>query len=170
MAVVALGLDLVQIDRLAEMLERRGDRLLERLFTDAERAYCDRRKRRATHYAGRFAVKEAVMKALGTGWAQGVRWRDIEVVRQPGRAPELALHGASARIARESSEKATRPTARIGRLFRNSRHWWSVRSIGAAPPEPSSAGSQPAESPRRQARLSRQASVAARPRMGTALR
>lgn len=101
MAVVALGLDLVQIDRLAEMLERRGDRLLERLFTDAERAYCDRRKRRATHYAGRFAVKEAVMKALGTGWAQGVRWRDIEVVRQPGRAPELALHGASARIARE---------------------------------------------------------------------
>jgi holo-[acyl-carrier protein] synthase len=99
--IVALGLDLLAIERLEQALERRGERLLERLFTPAERAYCERRPaRRVTHYAGRFAVKEAVMKALGTGWTRGVRWVDIEVRRVPGGAPELALHGASAAIAR----------------------------------------------------------------------
>ena len=102
MTIVALGMDLLQIDRLEEALERRGERLLTRLFTDGERAYCERRaKRRVVHYAGRFAVKEAVMKVLGTGWTHGVRWRDIEVVREPGQAPTVALHGACARIAAE---------------------------------------------------------------------
>ena len=75
--------------------------MLTRLFTDGERAYCDRRRERMTHYAGRFAVKEAVMKVLGTGWTRGVRWRDIEVVRQPGSAPTLVLHGVAHEIARE---------------------------------------------------------------------
>ncbi len=94
MPIVSLGLDLVEIARFERALERRGERLLERLFTPGERAYCEQRPaRRAVHYAGRFAVKEAVMKALGTGWARGVRWRDIEVARAPGRAPELLLHG-----------------------------------------------------------------------------
>ncbi len=98
--IVSLGLDLVQIDRIAQTMERRGQRFLERVFTDGERAYCERRpQRRATHYAGRFAVKEAVMKVLGTGWARGVRWRDIEVVRRPGQAPELVLHGVAAQLA-----------------------------------------------------------------------
>jgi holo-[acyl-carrier protein] synthase len=101
MAIVALGLDLAQIARLEAAAERRGERMLARLFTDGERAYCDRRRERMTHYAGRFAVKEAVMKVLGTGWTRGIRWRDIEVVRQPGSAPELVLHGAAQRIARE---------------------------------------------------------------------
>lgn len=101
MPIVALGLDLLAIERLELAVERRGERLLARLFTPAERAYCERRPaRRVTHYAGRFAVKEAVMKALGTGWTRGVRWVDIEVRRVPGGAPELALHGASAEIAR----------------------------------------------------------------------
>jgi holo-[acyl-carrier protein] synthase len=99
-AIVALGLDLVEIARFERVLERRGERLLERLFTGEERAYCEaRRARRATHYAGRFAVKEAVMKVLGTGWARGVRWRDIEVERAPGSAPEIALHGVAAALA-----------------------------------------------------------------------
>ena len=98
--IVALGLDLVQIDRVAATMERRGQRFLERVFTDGERAYCERRpQRRATHYAGRFAVKEAVMKLLGTGWARGVRWVDIEVARAPGQAPRVVLHGETARIA-----------------------------------------------------------------------
>lgn len=100
MAIVGLGLDLVQIERLREFLERRGERALQRLFTTGERAYCERRRAtRFSSYAGRFAVKEAVMKLLGTGWARGVRWVDIEVQRAPGRAPEVVLHGATARIA-----------------------------------------------------------------------
>jgi holo-[acyl-carrier protein] synthase len=100
MSIVSLGLDLTEIERLREVEARRGTRLLERLFTEGERAYCERRPaRRIVHYAGRFAVKEAVMKALGTGWSRGVRWRDIEVRRAPGRAPELVLHGASAALA-----------------------------------------------------------------------
>lgn len=101
MSIVALGLDLTEIERVGEIAERRP-RFLERLFTDGERAYCERRAaRRIVHYAGRFAVKEAVMKALGTGWSRGVRWRDIEVRRAPGSAPDLVLHGASAVIARK---------------------------------------------------------------------
>lgn len=101
MAIVSLGLDLMQIDRLEAAESRRGARFLERLFTEAERAYCERRaQRRLTHYAGRFAVKEAVMKALGTGWTGGVRWLDIEVQRSPGGPPELRLHGETAAIAR----------------------------------------------------------------------
>lgn len=97
MAVVSLGLDLTRIERLAEAEARRGARFLERVFTPEERRYCELRPaRRHQHYAGRFAVKEAVMKALGTGWTRGVRWVDIEVVRAPGSAPTLVLHGASA--------------------------------------------------------------------------
>lgn len=104
MAIQSLGLDLTQIARIEEIFARRGDRFLERVFTPAERAYCDRRKNtRWTHYAGRFAVKEAVMKALGTGWRDGVRWVDIEVLREPGQAPRLQLHGESARIAAAQS-------------------------------------------------------------------
>ena len=99
MAIVGLGIDIARIDRLEVAHERRGQRLLDRLFTSGEQAYCDRRAARFTHYAGRFAVKEAVMKVLGTGWRHGVRWIDIEVVREPGQAPEVVLHGASRSIA-----------------------------------------------------------------------
>ena len=99
MAIVGLGLDLMQIDRMRAMIERRGERAIARLFTDGERAYCERKKERFASYAGRFAVKEAVMKLLGTGWTGGVRWVDIEVVRAPGQAPRVVLHGATARIA-----------------------------------------------------------------------
>ncbi|MFT4539282.1 MAG: holo-[acyl-carrier protein] synthase [Planctomycetota bacterium] len=100
MTIVGLGMDLARIDRLEEAFARRGGRLLTRLFTAGEQAYCDRRMRtRFTHYAGRFAVKESVMKVLGTGWARGVRWVDIEVTRAPGQAPQVLLHGECARIA-----------------------------------------------------------------------
>ena len=101
MPVVSIGSDITRVDRLEEAFARRGDRLLERVFTAGERAYCDARKARFTHYAGRFAVKEAVMKVLGTGWARGVRWVDIEVVRERGGPPRVVLHGASAEIARD---------------------------------------------------------------------
>jgi len=99
MPIAGLGLDLVQIERIEDLLRRRGPRARDRLFTAAEQAYCERRARAAASYAGRFAVKEAVMKLLGTGWTRGVRWVDIEVVRLPGQAPSVALHGETARIA-----------------------------------------------------------------------
>ena len=102
MSVVALGIDLARIDRIDDVIGRRGRRFLERVFTEGERAYCDARlKTSSASYAGRFAVKEAVMKLLGTGWARGVRWVDIEVVRAPGQAPTVVLHGAAGRIAAE---------------------------------------------------------------------
>lgn len=101
MSIHSIGSDLAQIERLAELHGRRGQALLDRLFTPGEQTYCDARKQRFTHYAGRFAVKEAVMKVLGTGWARGVRWVDIEVVRAPGQAPQVELHGRTAEIAKE---------------------------------------------------------------------
>jgi holo-[acyl-carrier protein] synthase len=100
-AIVGLGMDLAQIKRFEAAHARHGERLLQRLFTAGERAYCDRKKDRMSSYCGRFAVKEAVMKVLGTGWARGVRWVDIEVARAPGSAPQCVLHGATAAIARK---------------------------------------------------------------------
>lgn len=99
MAILGVGLDLVRIERMQSFLERRGERARERLFTAGEQAYCEARKTSAQSYAGRFAVKEAVMKVLGTGWSRGVRWVDIEVVRPRGAAPTVALHGETARLA-----------------------------------------------------------------------
>lgn len=99
MTVIALGMDLMQIDRIEDVIAKRGAHFLDRVFTPEEQAYCERRHRPATHYAGRYAVKESVMKVLGTGWAHGVRWVDIEVRRAPGAAPEVHLAGASAEIA-----------------------------------------------------------------------
>jgi holo-[acyl-carrier protein] synthase len=99
MTIIAIGNDLARIDRLADVLERRGQAMLDRLFTSREQAYCEARRQRSTHYAGRFAVKEAVMKVLGTGWSRGVRWVDIEVLRERGQPPRVVLHGRSAEIA-----------------------------------------------------------------------
>jgi holo-[acyl-carrier protein] synthase len=99
MAIVGLGLDLAQIARIQSFIERRGQRALDRVFTPGEQAYCEARASRFQSYAGRFAVKEAVMKLLGTGWRGGVRWVDIEVTRERGQAPAVRLHGVTARLA-----------------------------------------------------------------------
>jgi len=97
--IVGLGVDITEVDRIEEAIERRGRPFLERLFTPAEIAYCETHRHRAERFAGRFAAKEAAMKALGTGWARGVRWVDIEVVREPGGKPTLKLSGESRSIA-----------------------------------------------------------------------
>jgi len=94
--IIGLGLDATDIDRIADTIERFGDRFLRRIFTDGEIAYCARRRVPAIHFAGRFAAKEAAMKALGTGHSRGVLWRDCEVVRHGG-PPQLQLHGGAAR-------------------------------------------------------------------------
>ncbi len=94
--VLAIGVDLESITRVGQLLERYGDRFLGRVFTDSEAAYSLRRRFPAQHLAGRFAAKEAAMKALGTGRARGVLWRDVEVVRVVG-PPQLQFHGGAAR-------------------------------------------------------------------------
>ncbi len=100
--ILGIGLDVCDVGRIRRALEARtGTRFQARVFTAGERAYCEARRRgRFASYAARFAAKEAAMKALGTGWAQGVGWRDFEVVRAAGEAPRLVLHGRAAAIAR----------------------------------------------------------------------
>jgi len=94
--IIGLGLDATDIDRIADAIERYGDRFLRRVFTDGEIAYCAARREPAIHFAARFAAKEAGMKALGTGHSHGVLWRDLEVVRRGG-PPQLQFHGGAAR-------------------------------------------------------------------------
>jgi holo-[acyl-carrier protein] synthase len=94
--IIGLGIDATDIPRIAAVLERYGERFRNRIFTDGEIAYCQRRRQPAIHFAGRFAAKEAAMKALGTGHTQNVLWRDVEVVRQGG-PPQLRFHGGAAR-------------------------------------------------------------------------
>jgi len=99
--IVGHGVDLVEIDRIAALLERHGDQFKRRCFTDGEQAYADAgRKRRAERYAARFACKEAVLKALGTGWRDGIGWTDIAVVNEPSGRPLLRLSGRCLEIAR----------------------------------------------------------------------
>ena len=97
--IVGLGVDIVEIDRLEAAIARRGRAFLERVYTPAEITYCGRHRNQAERFAGRFAAKEAAMKALGTGWRRGVRWVDIEVVREPSGKPTLILYGTSHVIA-----------------------------------------------------------------------
>lgn len=97
--IVGLGLDIEEIERVEQVLTRRGDAMLRRLYTAREVAYCESHKKKFERYAARFAAKEAAMKALGTGWRRGVRWRDIEVVNAPSGKPTLRLEGVARQIA-----------------------------------------------------------------------
>ena len=97
--IIGLGIDLEEVERVQGAIERQGERFLKRIYTAKERAYCEQFKDKYERFAGRFAVKEAAMKALGTGWSRGVRWVDIEVVRLPGRRPTLELKGEARKIA-----------------------------------------------------------------------
>lgn len=97
--IVGLGVDMEEISRLREVIKRHGKIFLERIFTPAEIAYCERHRDPVERYAARFAAKEATMKALGTGWSKGVRWRDIEVTRMPGGRPTIVLHGVAGKHA-----------------------------------------------------------------------
>lgn len=97
--IVGTGIDIAEVPRIADAMARYGDRFLRRIFTEDEIQYCDSKANRVERYAARFAAKEAAMKALGTGWSHGVRWRDIEVRRQPGGRPTIAFHGKAAEFA-----------------------------------------------------------------------
>jgi holo-[acyl-carrier protein] synthase len=95
--ILGLGSDLVDIRRIEQTIERFGDRFLDRIFTDAERRKCERRADRAASYARRFAAKEACSKALGTGFRDGVFWRDLGVVNLPSGQPAMELTGGALR-------------------------------------------------------------------------
>jgi holo-[acyl-carrier protein] synthase len=99
--IVGTGVDLAEVARIRSSMERFGDRFRDRIFTPHEIAYVERKANKYERYAGRFAAKEAGMKAIGTGWRRGVRWQDFEVVNLPSGRPTLRLHGVAADVAKQ---------------------------------------------------------------------
>jgi holo-[acyl-carrier protein] synthase len=104
--ILGTGVDLAEVDRIRAAIARFGPRFVKRIYTPGEIAYVERRANRFERYAGRFAAKEAGMKAIGTGWKRGVRWQDFEVANLPSGRPTLKLHGEAARIAGQLGVKA----------------------------------------------------------------
>lgn len=101
MQVIGIGTDIIECSRISQMLVRHGGRFTDHVFTEEEFRYCSCRKIAAQHFAGRWAAKEAVLKALGTGWAAGLTWTDVEVVIQAGGKPVIQLHRGAAHKAAE---------------------------------------------------------------------
>ena len=99
MDIIGIGTDIVECLRIRRMIERHGELFLTRVFTDRELRYCQRSKHATEHFAGRWAAKEAVLKALGTGWRRGLVWTDIEVRTEASGRPQVLLCGAAKDIA-----------------------------------------------------------------------
>jgi holo-[acyl-carrier protein] synthase len=97
--IIGLGVDIAEVDRMEAAIRRRGQSFLDRVFTPAEIAYCEKHRKKYERYAARFAAKEATMKALGTGWGNGVRWADLEVAREASGKPAMKLHGRARELA-----------------------------------------------------------------------
>ena len=98
MMIIGTGIDLVEIERFRRIIERLGERFITRVFTPGEQKFCNERHDSIPHFAARFAAKEALFKALGTGWAKGVTWLDAEVRREGQDAPVLVLHGEAQKL------------------------------------------------------------------------
>jgi holo-[acyl-carrier protein] synthase len=96
--IIGTGVDIVEIVRLRNVIERLKDRFIARVFTPGEQQFCQVHRDPAPHFAARFAAKEALFKALGTGWAKGVTWLDVEVKRERQDAPVILLHGEAQRL------------------------------------------------------------------------
>lgn len=96
--IIGIGVDIVEIKRFSGAMERSREKFILRLFTPDEQQYCNRHRDPIPHFAARFAVKEAVFKALGTGWAKGVTWLDVEVRKEQQEAPRIFLHGEAERL------------------------------------------------------------------------
>jgi len=101
MNVLGIGTDITECLRIAQMIERHGELFVDRVYTADEIRYCQRRKQSTQHFTGRWAAKEAVLKALGTGWRRGISWRDVEVQNEPGGKPSIVLRGG----AREAADR-----------------------------------------------------------------
>jgi holo-[acyl-carrier protein] synthase len=91
--IIGLGTDITECLRIARMIERHGELFIDRVYTPEEIKYCQSRKQATQHFTGRWAAKEAILKALGTGWRKGISWRDIEVRNEPGGRPVVAVRG-----------------------------------------------------------------------------
>lgn len=101
LSVLSIGTDIIECDRIARMLERHGDIFVRRVFTPKEIEYCSGRKMAYQHYAGRWAAKEAVLKALGTGWSKGIRWTDVEMLHQVEGQPKILLHEQALQVSQQ---------------------------------------------------------------------
>jgi holo-[acyl-carrier protein] synthase len=101
MQIIGIGTDIIECDRIGRMLTQHGERFTSQVFTEEEFRYCAGRKIAEQHFAGRWAAKEAVLKALGTGWAAKITWTDVEVVIQTGGKPAIRLHREAAHKADE---------------------------------------------------------------------
>jgi holo-[acyl-carrier protein] synthase len=115
--IIGTGVDVVEIARFRKVLERLKDRFILRVFTPAEQQFCNAHRDPAPHYAARFAAKEALFKALGTGWAKGVTWLDVEVLRERQDAPAMVLHGEAQRLS------ASMGTHRVHLSLSHSEQW-----------------------------------------------
>ncbi len=97
--ILGTGIDIVEVPRIAQSIERFGERFINRIFTPAEIRYCQSKANAVERFAARFAAKEAAMKAIGTGMRGGVTWHDFEVGREPGGRPTMLFHGKAAQVA-----------------------------------------------------------------------
>ncbi len=127
MRVFGIGLDVVEVERIASAIQRHGEPFLARVFTSAERAYCESHQHPALHYAARFAAKEAASKALGTGIGQHAGWLDLEIVHSPIGAPILKLHGAAAAFAAEHA------VSEIQISLTHARHYAAANALALGP-------------------------------------
>ena len=98
MNVLGIGTDIVECLRIAKMIERHGDLFIQRIYTSREIEYCSARRAATQHYAGRWAAKEAVLKAMGTGWVRGISWTDVEVRNSSSGRPTVALSGGAREV------------------------------------------------------------------------
>jgi holo-[acyl-carrier protein] synthase len=101
MTILGIGTDITECLRIAQMIERHGELFITRVYTPQEIQYCQSRKQATQHFAGRWAAKEAVLKAVGTGWRRGISWRDVEIRNQLGGKPVVALFGGLRDVAEE---------------------------------------------------------------------
>jgi holo-[acyl-carrier protein] synthase len=124
--IQGLGIDLVEVARIKQAIERRGDRFLDRVFRPAERSYCDARPHRFEHYAVRFAAKEAVLKVLRTGWSSGLGFKDVEVIRDLDGAPSARLSPTAEAWAKQ------RGIARVLLSLSHSGAWAVAQALGVA--------------------------------------
>ncbi len=99
--IIGIGTDITECLRIARMIERHGELFINRVYTTGEIRYCQSRKQATQHWTGRWAAKEAVLKALGTGWRRGIRWRDIEILNEPSGRPKCSIHGGARDVAKQ---------------------------------------------------------------------
>src|SRR5690242_15555226 len=95
MDILGIGTDIIECLRIGKMIEQHGELFLRRVFTEKEILYCQARKHATEHFAGRWAAKEAILKALGTGWSRGICWTDLEIRNEPGGEPKVMVRGGA---------------------------------------------------------------------------